>query len=699
MHHLSYSNSEQQALADKKGYLKVGKFADDSWAHVQDTCNAMSVAITKELHDELVFFGVPKFVHELKRMPKHVQDFWLEAMKAELHNLETVHNAITIYDEDTDERPASEEVWNSTWAFKAGGPDARYPAPYEGAKWARGKARGVIVRGIDRADANIWKIHSSTGQMASFRLFLAFVATLGLDMELWDLQGAYLNFKRPKSVWMKMFPYLRDLPEYKGKIIKCTGNIYGSLEGARICERGIAVELVNNEGFRRFAEADHSCYIRFDRVDDPKSTNPDKKTGVLIAIWNFADNFMPVATPGFDLLTKLRTSMCTRLPVDLEASITTSPEQPVIEIDTMGLTIVRSHERQTIELSAKSYLRRFSQRFFDTTPDKINKPSTPQVPGQVLSRDACPTTDAERDAIKAKYPVNAYEMLGCLMFAVNGCRPDLAQTTSQIMSLASNMSMDAHAALRHLGKYAAATHDRAIHYYAYDRPWFNLRLLASADAAFPGVTPNMKSDRLSSMVTPRARIGGVVGLAHGAVIWYTGDLKRPFDSTTAVEIASLNRMVRELQWALKFMSYWIADSDPINIPHIVHRAPVLIQQDNRSAIAFTHNPVSMAAMKGNLIRMSGVRDALELGLIYPCSTPTMDMVSDLNTKACSCKDRERLVPQLMGHTVWTAFSKEDKDIKPGVCKQCISADLSFTFSDSEMRWQGLCNSCGTVTLA
>ena len=53
MHHLSYSNSEQQAVADAKGYLKVGKFADDSWAHVQETCNAMSVAITKELHDSV----------------------------------------------------------------------------------------------------------------------------------------------------------------------------------------------------------------------------------------------------------------------------------------------------------------------------------------------------------------------------------------------------------------------------------------------------------------------------------------------------------------------------------------------------------------------------------------------------------------------------------------------------------------------
>ena len=81
------------------------------------------------------------------------------------------------------------------------------------------------------------------------------------------------------TVCMKMFPYLRDLPEYRGKIIKCTGNIYGSLEGARICERGIAVDLVNNEGFRRFAEADHSCFIRFDRAEDPSSNAPDRKTG------------------------------------------------------------------------------------------------------------------------------------------------------------------------------------------------------------------------------------------------------------------------------------------------------------------------------------------------------------------------------------------------------------------------------------
>ena len=117
-------------------------------------------------------------------------------MVAEFHNPEVVHDAVTVYDANTTDRPDDERIWDSTWAFKSGGADDRYHAPFEGAKWARIKARGVIVRGIERADANIWKIHSSTGQMASLRIFLAFAATLGLDVEFWDVQGAFLNSKR-----------------------------------------------------------------------------------------------------------------------------------------------------------------------------------------------------------------------------------------------------------------------------------------------------------------------------------------------------------------------------------------------------------------------------------------------------------------------------------------------------------------------
>lgn len=257
-------------------------------------------------------------------------------MVAEFHNLEVVHDAVTVYDANTTDRPDDERIWDSTWAFKSGGADDRYHAPFEGAKWARIKARGVIVRGIERADANIWKIHSSTGQMASLRIFLAF--------------------------------------------------------------------------------------------------------------------------------------------------------------------------------------------------------------------------------------------------------------------------------------------------------------------------------------------------------------------------ASLNRMCREIRWFLKFVSYWVdAEHDTVTVCHITDKAPVLIQQDNHAAIAFTHNPVSMAAMKGSLIRMCCVRDMLEQNMIYPCATPSAEMVSDLNTKAVSVKDRQRLTPQLMGQEPWTSFANQDKELKPGVCKQCVGADLTFTFEAG--RWQALCSNCASVTFA
>ena len=133
----------------------------------------------------------------------------------------------------------------------------------------------------------------------------------------------------------------------------------------------------------------------------------------------------------------------------------------------------------------------------------------------------------------------------------------------------------------------------------------------------------------------------------------------------------------------------------VHVPHIVDRAPILVQQDNKSAISFAHNPVSMAAMKGSLIRMSVVRDALEQGRILPQSVDTKDMCSDHATKATCPKDRERTMPQLMGQREWVSFQNEHMQAKPGVCKHCISSDL--THSRDGDTWVAVCNLCGTVT--
>ena len=48
------------------------------------------------------------------------------------------------------------------------------------------------------------------------------------------------------------------------------------------------------------------------------------------------------------------------------------------------------------------------------------------------------------------------------MFTTTTCRFVIAQTVSQIMGLASNMSMDAHAALARVAKYAISTLEQGI---------------------------------------------------------------------------------------------------------------------------------------------------------------------------------------------------------------------------------------------
>ena len=46
-------------------------------------------------------------------------------MVAEFHNPEVVHDAVTVYDANTTDRPDDERIWDSTWAFKSGGADDR----------------------------------------------------------------------------------------------------------------------------------------------------------------------------------------------------------------------------------------------------------------------------------------------------------------------------------------------------------------------------------------------------------------------------------------------------------------------------------------------------------------------------------------------------------------------------------------------
>ena len=83
--------------------------------------------------------------------------------------------------------------------------------------------------------------------------------------------------------------------------------------------------------------------------------------------------------------------------------------------------------------------------------------------------------------------------------------------------------------------------------------------------------------------------------------------------------------------------------------------------------------------------------------MYPVVTDTKDMVADLLTKAATAKVCDLITPQLMGHEEWHSVTPDDRNVKPGVCKVCISTDLTFTQDKDSYTWHGLCNACGSIT--
>ena len=157
-----------------------------------------------------------------------------------------------------------------------------------------------------------------------------------------------------------------------------------------------------------------------------------------------------------------------------------------------------------------------------------------------------------------KYPYNAYEYLGALMFMTGGARGELYQTVNQCQCLVNNMSMQAWAAAWRCGNYACSTWENGYVYWRYEKDWYNMRIFISADASHPGLEELLGVFRTDGAKTKGlSRGGGTVSIAHGTVVVWSGLIRRVCPSTTSAETAMLHKAASVNRWVLKFCSYLV----------------------------------------------------------------------------------------------------------------------------------------------
>jgi hypothetical protein len=102
----------------------------------------------------------------------------------------------------------------------------------------------------------------------------------------------------------------------------------------------------------------------------------------------------------------------------------------------LGMYIHTSEDRHTITLDLEQYIKTIVARYGF---DDLQSVPTPMLPDIKLTKDNCPSTDDERDDMKA-YPFRS-ALLSSLMFAMVTMRADLFFAVTSVARFSANLGM------------------------------------------------------------------------------------------------------------------------------------------------------------------------------------------------------------------------------------------------------------------
>ena len=276
----------------------------------------------------------------------------------------------------------------------------------------------------------------------------------------------------------------------------------------------------------------------------------------------------------------------------------------------LGFEFRRNREAKTINMSQEAYIATMLERF----DMKDAKPvAMPLNPGDNMF--VSPVDDEERQLMKRK-PYS--KLVGSLMYAAIGSRPDIAYAVSTLARFMHNPAPIQWALAKRVLRYLKGTKETALVYG-----------MGSGGLVF-------YSDSDYALQPDRHSVEGVAGVYNGtAVFWKSTKQKLIALSSTEAEYIAASGASRELVSMRQTYSEFVGPL-PLQTPLFI---------DNQSAIANINSNLINPRTKHIDIRFHYVRETAKLSaLITYC--PTEDMAADLLTKALSAAQLKYLASLL-----------------------------------------------------
>jgi len=285
----------------------------------------------------------------------------------------------------------------------------------------------------------------------------------------------------------------------------------------------------------------------------------------------------------------------------------------------LGIEIIRDRKSGSINLSQQAYINQLLKRF---NLQNVNPVTTPLSSGIRLTQDDCPVTEEEkRDMENIPYA----SLIGALMYAAIGTRPDIAFTVGALSRFLGNPGRLHWNEAKHILSYLKGTSGYAIRYYI-DKSEIGEVLGYSQGVGMrptDGSIEGFCDSDWAGCVDTRQSTSGFVWMMGGGTICWRSKLQTIIAlSSMEAEYVGATPAVQEVIWL----------RDLLCKLGIASTAPSLLNMDNRGAICLTCGAGDSNQTKHIDIRYHFIWSHVKSKHIEVRYLPMDKMVADILTK-------------------------------------------------------------------
>ena len=495
----------------------------------------------------------PKSLAEALRRPD--APAWSAAVRAELDNLigkETWEEATL---------PAGRKAIGCKWVLKT-------KTDADG-NIVKHKARLVAQGFSQQPGIDFEETFAPVGRSTSLRILLTIAAAHDLEVHQADVEGAYLNAKLDREIYMRV-PQGYHTAGKATNVLRLKKTLYGLKQSGREWWKVLG-DALHELGFDR-CETEWGMYVSKD------------KSGTKALLLAYVDDIVIAAKT---------TSEIDRILDGLAAKWTISKLGPISHI--LGSKVSRDRTSHKLWVSQTAYIDSLMERFPGYS--SITARYSP-LPNKKLDED-----DFETPAVLSTYQ----ELVGCLLWLAGCTRPDVSYAASYLSRFTASPTET------HWGLAL-----RVVSYLANTRRFG----LALGGTRFQSLEMYVDADWAGCEKTRRSTTGYMAILYGSPINWCSRRQQTTAASTMEAEYIAGAEATKDVIWLRNFL-------DEIGL---TQKCPTTLFIDNQAAIRLAGNPSTHARSKHIDIKHHIIRERVEIGDIVLEYVETGKQRADVFTK-------------------------------------------------------------------